>query len=86
MATLYKIKGSPFWYLNYIDENGNRVRKATEFTKKKYAQQELGKILEKIEKIKAGIITASPTLSIHDFFNRYTKIIKLRKSSVTSER
>ena len=87
MASLWRQKDSPYWYIRFVDPNtGERVRRSTGTKDRKTAELILKDIEIKIAKGNFGLENMIPAKSIQDFGIEYLEgYSKINKSPKTCE-
>ena len=86
MASLWKQKDSPYWYINFVDPRTcKRVRRSTGTDDKSLAELILKEIEVKIAKGQYGFDELLPDIKIqdfaHEYINTYSKVNKAASTS-----
>lgn len=73
MAKIRKVKGSPYWYVDYYDNDGKRIRKSIKTYSKKVAEAYLIEFLNQRAKGKIGILR---NITFKDYKDIYLDFIR----------
>ncbi len=86
MASIYRDRKTGIWYINFVDLNGNRVRRSLGTKDKKLAQLKLKEIEIELAKGRLGFTI---NISLGDFVEKYldwSKSVKAKNTYITDKK